>query len=71
MKHFVYLENQEGGMSEVDFQTADELGFLYGWMNKRCRSEDERLVEWLEEAEVGEKFNHRLGTVVRLKDEYN
>ena len=71
MKRFVYFENQEGGMGEFDFKDPDDFQFLYGWMSKQCKKHDTEFLEWIETAEVGERFHHRLGTAVRLKDKYN
>lgn len=68
MKQFVYFQNTEGGMDTSFFVAAGELADLRGWMTPSCRADDTRLVAWLETAEVGDYFTHRLGDVVRLKD---
>lgn len=69
MKRFVYFEAQEGGMDYFHFSDASELKVLYAWMESPlCVKSDEKLVKWLETAEVGDMKDHRLGVAVRLKD---
>lgn len=67
-KRFLYCEATEGGMDQWEFFTSDGLIGLHGWMDRDCRSYDEDLVAWLDTAEIGEYYEHRLGVVVRLKD---
>lgn len=67
-KQFMYFESEEGGMANHDISTAQDLAFLYGWMRDDCRAKDQELLEWMNSAEVGGYFDHRLGVLVRLKD---
>jgi hypothetical protein len=64
----MYFESEEGGMATHDISAAQDLSFLYGWMCDACRAEDQELLYWMDSAEVGGYFNHRLGVLVRLKD---
>jgi len=68
MKRFLYAESTDGGMSSQIVSDAESLN-LYGWMDESCKEEDEALVEWLKTADVGEFKDHRLGVMIRLKDE--
>ena len=68
MKHFVYFEATEGGMSDHDITEELDFSFLRSWMKGWCSVKDGEMVNWAEEAEVGEMFDHRLGCLVRLKD---
>jgi len=69
MKNFVYFEAQEGGMDTIEnIKTADDLRYLRGWMDKECIVDDEEMVKWMETALVGQLYNHRLGSLVRLLD---
>ena len=67
-KIFIYCESTEGGMDHTIFSDAKFLGSLYGWMQRGCEGEDQKLLSWLESAEVGEHHYHRLGVIIRLKD---
>ena len=69
MKSFFYAEDTEGGMCPIFFNQASELSGLYGWMCGDCVHQDTALTNWMETAEVGDTFDHRLGIAVRLKDE--
>lgn len=69
MKNFVYFESQEGGMGVISATESCDLDGLYGWMREDCEKQDTALVEWMKIAEVGEMYDHRLGYLVRLKDE--
>jgi hypothetical protein len=64
---FQYFENQEGGMAEYDVQLEGHLRHLYGWMQPDCRAADRALVKWMGTARIGERFEHRLGTCVRVR----
>jgi hypothetical protein len=70
VKQFAYFEQQEGGMGFYVVSEPDELSFLRGWMLDKwgCASEDTALVEWMQTAEIGDYYDHRLGVIVRLKD---
>lgn len=65
---FMYFEVMEGGMDAFEFSRAEELSRLPGWQIEQCKAEDDALVTWVANAEVGECFEHRLGYAVRLKD---
>lgn len=69
LKTFIYCEATEGGMDSYIVHSSDDLKNLYGWMSRDCRKEDKSLVAWMETAAVGEHLDHRLGVIVRLKDE--
>ena len=68
-KTFIYCESTEGGMDTWMVHSPQDLKTLYGWMSKGCRKDDENLVSWMEIAEIGDYYNHRLGVMVRVKDE--
>lgn len=61
---FMYFENEEGGMSVHDFERGDVPSNLVGWMDKDCKKGDTKLVNWLNNARVGDVFHHRLGVCV-------
>jgi len=65
---FMYFEAEEGGMNTFEFSTAEELSCLCGWGEESCKEDDESLLSWVENSEVGEVFEHRLGYAVKLKD---
>lgn len=67
-RQFVYFEATEGGMETHELSDPLRLKFLYGWMSDSCKEEDTNLLRWAETAEIGEMKDHRLGTLVRLKD---
>ena len=68
-KHFIYVECQEGGSQEHHFSQLEEItNDLIGWMTGGCVTGDSRLIEWVDKADVGEYFEHRLGVAIRLKD---
>lgn len=67
-KQFMYFESIEGGMVSYAVSTGRDLSGLYGWMSKGCEADDQGLLNWMESANVGEFYEHRLGTLVRLKD---
>ena len=70
MKTFMYFENQEGGMDYFKVSNSMDLARLSGWMKERFQNntEDVALVDWMEDAEVGDYAEHRLGVMVRVKD---
>jgi len=68
MKNFIYFESQEGGMDYFTIEKSKDLKRLYGWMNNGCEAGDSILSHWMESAEIGEIYEHRLGVLVRLKD---
>ena len=68
MKTFMYFENQEGGMDFFFVQEECELIVLNGWKDGYCYDMDKSLENWMEDAEVGDYAEHRLGVMVRVKD---
>lgn len=71
-KYFIYFEATDGGMdtNKYAFKTGDDFNFgLFGWMSEKygCEAEDTKLVEWAKVCEVGEYFEHRMGTCVRVE----
>lgn len=64
---FRYFENQEGGMAVHEVQLEGHLVYLYGWMRPDCRARDRALVDWMMTARIGDTFDHRLGTCVRVR----
>lgn len=69
MKQFMYFESTEGGMETSVFRGQNDLPYLYGWMSDHCQDADTAMVTWMETAEIGDVFDHRLGYLVRIKDE--
>ena len=70
MKSFVYFEDQQGGVGFYDITSIADFTSLYGWMCDDCKSGDIEMVKWMENAEVGTMYSHRLGYLVRLKDDW-
>lgn len=70
MKHFIYFEVEDGGINKFDVFDQTDLEHLYGWMKPQYGSniDDTLLLNWMESAEIGEYFDHRLGYLVRMKD---
>lgn len=69
MKNFVYFKESEGGMDIIkDIKTEKDLTFLLSWMLHCCEVDDRRLVQWMDQAKVGEMHEHRLGVLVRMKN---
>lgn len=68
MKLFMYFENQEGGMAEWEVREESDLIALRGWKDSYCYAADKALENWMEDAEVGDYADHRLGVMVRVKD---
>ena len=69
MKNFIYFENREGVMEVHEgIRNKDELSFLAGWMDEMCKTGDTIKVDAMESALVGQKYNHRLGCLVRMMD---
>lgn len=78
MNCFIYFEDTEGGMEprhiRLPLGFAEDEGYkvtlpLRSWMEDDCSQEDNELVAWMETADVGEYYYHRLGVMVRVKDE--
>ena len=68
MKRFMYFETAEGGMETHGFYDTNSIPKVYGWMEEDCIDDDKGLVSFVESAEVGDIYSHRLGECVRLKD---
>ena len=68
MKTFMYLENQEGGMADFVVHDESDMIALRGWKDLYCYEMDKALENWMEDAEVGDYAEHRLGVMVRVKD---
>lgn len=68
MKKFMYFESTEGGMETHTVFSNEQFPRIYGWMDTDCKAEDSKLLKWMESADVGESYEHRLGVLVRLKD---
>ena len=64
----MYFESEEGGMSAFEVYGEVDLKGLYGWGREDCKDRDNRLLEWMDKADIGELYDHRLGCIVRLKD---
>lgn len=68
MKKFLYFESTEGGMEVYSVHSPEEFPRLYGWMTPSCACEDEGMLRWMDTAEIGDVYHHRLGCLVRIKD---
>lgn len=68
MKVFHYFEHYESGMHDFEVLSEDDLHGLFQWRNGACLSKDNQLLAWMQNADVGEKYDHRCGVMVRLKD---
>lgn len=70
MKYFIYFESTDGGMETNKYEFGDtDFNFgLLGWMSEEygCKPVDEELVEWAKICKIGEYFEHRMGTCVRV-----
>lgn len=71
MKQFMYFETTDGGMNSFSVYSEADLANLYGWKSPDCIKEDHLLVDWMAWAEVGEMKEHRLGCLVRMRDNKN
>jgi hypothetical protein len=69
MKNFTYFESTEGGIEVYEsIMVTSDLNFLNSWMNEECKQADKALVTWMETAQVGQMYSHRLGYLVRMAD---
>lgn len=68
-KIFLYCEATDGGMIDFIVQSPKDLRGVFGWMDENVRDDDEALVAWMEQAEVGQYYDHRAGIMVRLRDD--
>jgi len=67
-KQFLYCEATEGGLT-THLLHPDSYMPLYGWMTHGCKKYDRALLRWMARAEVGDYYNHRLGVMIRIKDD--
>ena len=67
-KQFVYFESTDDGMDFFKAKSVEDFKSLDGWQSDSCKEADNAMIEWLENAQIGEMYEHRLGCVVRLKD---
>lgn len=66
MKKFIYCEITDGGMEKWEISNIEDLKGLYGWMTDSCKKDDYELVNWIEKANIGDYFEHRLGICFRV-----
>lgn len=66
MKQFMYFQSREGGMDVNEFSSASEFPHLYGWMSGSWIAEDSAMLSWMDVADIGETYYHRLGVLVRV-----
>ena len=64
-KRFYYFR-VDGG--EFEFVPGGDQPNMIAWMHPECVERDMEMVKWCATAEVGTMFEHRIGTVVRLKN---
>ena len=67
-KRFRFFQANEGGMSEFDIFTMNDLHNIAYWMTNECIKKDSKLKADMKKMEVGDFVEHRMGTLVRLKD---
>ena len=68
-KRFVYFHGMFDGVYQTEIYSKNGFNFILGWMDKDCEDSDNAMLLWMETAEVGASHQHRLGTLVRMKDE--
>lgn len=66
MRHFVFIEIEEGGARDYgpieETKLGDELyKYLRGWLDPDCRYYDSMLIEWAKTAKPGDMCKHRMG----------
>jgi hypothetical protein len=66
VKKFIYCEITDGGMESWEISNIEDLKGLYGWMTDGCKKDDYELVNWIEKANIGDYFKHRLGMCFRV-----
>ena len=69
MKKFIYFEDTEGGIDLHIINSPSQLQVLRGWMSPETEEDDTNLAEFVGIAEVGEVYMHRLGYLVRVKED--
>lgn len=67
-KRFKFFQCSEGGMDVFDIYTKEDLEAIAYWMDKTCIKQDNRLIKYMENMEVGDFVKHRMGILVRLKN---
>lgn len=67
-KQFAYFESTDGGMESFIASVIEDFEQLNGWQTDSCKEADDAMIEWVEKAQIGEMYEHRLGCIVRLKD---
>ena len=67
-KQFAYFEITDGGMESFIASAIEDFEQLNGWQTDSCKEADDAMIEWVEKAQIGEMYEHRLGCIVRLKD---
>lgn len=67
-KQFAYFESTDGGMEFFIANAIEDFEQLCGWQTDSCKVADDAMTEWVEKAQIGEMYEHRLGCIVRLKD---
>jgi hypothetical protein len=68
VKKFVYFESTEGGMETHVVWDEEELMILTGWRSESTEKEDLDLMDWMRNAKLGEFYDHRLGTLVCVRN---
>jgi len=67
MKNFIFFEATEGGMDITEnISSSKNLFFISSWMNGKYKKGDKKMIIWMDTALVGQKYNHRMGYLVRL-----
>lgn len=71
MKHFIYFESTDGGMetNKYEFKEDEEINFgTLGWMSEKYGTieTDTQLINWAKTCKIGDYFEHRMGTCVRV-----
>jgi hypothetical protein len=68
VKQFLYCEDEgTGGMDHYILHLESGLA-PYGWMEDSCKEADIKMMQWMETAEVGDYYQHRVGVCIRVKD---
>lgn len=68
MKQFMYFQSTDGGMEVFTVSSPEEFPPLYGWMTTSCACGDRGMLAWMDTAEIGDVYDHRLGYLVRVKN---
>ncbi len=67
VKNFAYFQSTDVGMYMHVIKNEADFAFLNGWQSDLCKHGDTEMVKWMDTAEIGEVYDHRLGALVRLK----